>query len=209
MNKQKLIGGFVVAVVVITLIYSFSGQKAIQDEHYVREILKERAEKEDYFSNDPLSPFIEANIPFNGLQYYDPDPVYKIKARLIPSEQPKMVKVPTSDGLEKTYIEFGHAEFEMHGQTNRLLILELAGPGPFKGTLFLAFGDATSADETYGGGRYLEVTAKKTDKQITLDFNQTYNPYCAYVDDYSCPLPPPGNLLEVPIRAGEKNYIKK
>jgi uncharacterized protein (DUF1684 family) len=77
-----------------------------------------------------------------------------------------------------------------------------------RGKLFLAFGDATSARETYGGGRYLDITKTPGSTTITLDFNQAYNPYCAYDDTYSCPLPPAENLLTVAIKAGEKNYHK-
>jgi uncharacterized protein len=78
--------------------------------------------------------------------------------------------------------------------------------GPFRGKLFLAFGDATSAKETYGAGRYLDITKTPGATTIILDFNKAYNPYCAYNETYSCPLPPPENLLNVAIRAGEKSY---
>jgi uncharacterized protein (DUF1684 family) len=72
--------------------------------------------------------------------------------------------------------------------------------------LFLAFGDKTSALETYGAGRYLDVTKTPGSRTIKLDFNLAYNPYCAYDNTYSCPLPPAENLLEVAVKAGEKTY---
>jgi uncharacterized protein (DUF1684 family) len=72
--------------------------------------------------------------------------------------------------------------------------------------LFLAFGDETSAVESYGAGRYLDIKKVPGSTSITLDFNLAYNPYCAYNDTYSCPLPPKENLLPVAIRAGEKVY---
>jgi uncharacterized protein len=68
---------------------------------------------------------------------------------------------------------------------------------------FVPFRDATSGSETYGSGRYLE--AELRDDTVTLDFNLAYNPYCAYGDGWSCPLPPRENWLTVPIRAGEQN----
>jgi hypothetical protein len=72
--------------------------------------------------------------------------------------------------------------------------------------LFLAFGDETSARETYGAGRYLDVKKVPGSSTITLDFNLAYNPYCAYSDGFSCPLPPKENLLSIAINAGEKTY---
>jgi uncharacterized protein len=79
--------------------------------------------------------------------------------------------------------------------------------GPFRGKLFLAFGDATSGNETYGAGRYLDINKVPGGAStITLDFNKAYNPYCAYDYTFSCPLPPRENLLNAAIKAGEKNY---
>jgi uncharacterized protein (DUF1684 family) len=78
--------------------------------------------------------------------------------------------------------------------------------GPYRGTLFLAFADATSANETYGAGRYLDVKKIPGASSIILDFNQSYNPYCAYSEKYSCPFPPRENVLKIAVRAGEKKY---
>jgi uncharacterized protein (DUF1684 family) len=72
--------------------------------------------------------------------------------------------------------------------------------------LFLAFADKTSAAETYGAGRYLDVKKVPGAASVTLDFNEAYNPYCAYNDGYSCPFPPKENILEVAIQAGERTY---
>ena len=112
----------------------------------------------------------------------------------------------TSDGKEEHYLEYAYADFKLHGKAQRLLILELMDMGPNRGKLFLAFADETSANETYGAGRYLDVTRTSGSNTITLDFNKAYNPYCAYNDEFSCPFPPKENLLTVAIMAGEKNY---
>jgi hypothetical protein len=72
-------------------------------------------------------------------------------------------------------------------------------------SLFIPFRDATSGSETYAAGRYLELT-ENTTGIYDLDFNRAYNPYCAYREDYSCPLPPAENTLTVAIRAGEKTH---
>jgi uncharacterized protein (DUF1684 family) len=87
-----------------------------------------------------------------------------------------------------------------------LLILEIIDVGPFSGTLFLAFADATSANETYGAGRYLDLKKVPGATSVTLDFNKAYNPYCAYSDKFSCPFPPKENVLKVAVKAGEKSF---
>src|SRR5690606_19820929 len=77
---------------------------------------------------------------------------------------------------------------------------------PEGGDLFLPFQDETSGNETYGAGRYLDVTALE-DGRVLLDFNYAYHPFCAYNPSYSCPMPPVENRLPAPIRAGERNLI--
>lgn len=189
---------------VAILIYAISGGTQ-SDADYIRNIEKQRSEKDHQFKTDPTSP-VAGDSSFKGLNYFPVDPKYRVRARLIPSTQNRMVTLPTSDGKEKRYREYGYAEFELLGKKNRLLILEIMDMGPYRGTLFLAFGDETSASETYGAGRYLDVKKEKGASTILLDFNLAYNPYCAYSDNYSCPLPPSENLLSIPVRAGEKNY---
>ncbi|MCU0384014.1 MAG: DUF1684 domain-containing protein, partial [Cyclobacteriaceae bacterium] len=125
---------------------------------------------------------------------------------LKPIENKKTIQLTTNDGEQKTYLEYAVAEFSVDNKKSSLLILEMIEMGPFRGTLFLAFADATSANETYGAGRYLDIKKVPGSTSITLDFNKAYNPYCAYTDKFSCPFPPPQNLLDIPILAGEKRY---
>ena len=74
---------------------------------------------------------------------------------------------------------------------------------------YTIFRDATSGDETYGGGRYLLDTVKGSDLgmqdgRLVLDFNFAYNPSCSYDPRWVCPLSPPANRLPVAIEAGER-----
>jgi hypothetical protein len=71
--------------------------------------------------------------------------------------------------------------------------------------LFIPFNDRTNGNETYGGGRFLDVYETGTDTLI-IDFNLAYNPYCAYNHKYSCPIPPEANNLELKVKAGEKKF---
>ena len=111
----------------------------------------------------------------------------------------------TSDSKERKYAKYGYAEFEVNNTSVRVLLLESEEERTDE--LILIFSDATSAEETYGAGRYLEITQPVNGK-ILIDFNYAYNPYCAYNAKYSCPFPPQENQLSVAIRAGEKNYIE-
>ena len=193
-------------VIAIILVAIFLGWYSLQtgetEEQYIDRILTERAEKETYFSSASDSPFND--IEFKGLSYFDPDQKYRIYAKLIPIEEKRMVNMVTNDDKVKRYREWSIAEFELDNTLNQLTIYEEA-TGPFKGKLFLPFADGTSAVSTYGGGRYLDVKKPGTGT-IELDFNLAYNPYCAYAEGFSCPLPPPSNLLDVEINAGEKTY---
>jgi uncharacterized protein (DUF1684 family) len=194
----------VIVVVIVSLFYSFWGN---QDQAtYMKQITKEREEKDHFMQTSKESPFGEEREKFTALQYYPVDPKFKIVADLTPVKDKNVVILATSDGKEERYIEYAYAEFDFNGLHNKLLILEMMEMGPFRGKLFLAFGDETSGGDTYGAGRYLDVVKVKGSQTITLDFNNAYNPYCAYADKFSCPFPPAENLLKIAVLAGEKTY---
>lgn len=172
------------------------------EEVYIAALQAERAEKDYYLRRDPYSP-IEDRQAFSGLNYYPPDPKYRYTLPLFPVE-PEPLTFQTSTGDERVYFKIGHVEFEVEGQPARLSVYK----SEEHDELFLPFRDATSGTETYGAGRYLEP-AELANDEILLDFNLAYNPYCAYSDAYSCPLPPLENWLTiVAIQAGEKIYKK-
>jgi len=203
--KSTSIFGIVILVGVIAFVfYSLRGGQSPED--YASEIARERTEKDLFMKGEKDSPFAGSKEGFQGLRYFSPDLKYKINAKLVPIENKKVIGLPTSDGQEKKYLEQACAEFELDGMLNRLLILEITDPGPYRGTLFLAFADETSARETYGAGRYLEVKKVPGATSVVLDFNKAYNPYCAYSNNFSCPFPPKENILKIAIKAGEKSY---
>jgi uncharacterized protein (DUF1684 family) len=201
-SSHLLIIIFIIAVVGFVF-YSLSGGQS--DEGYTQTILKEREEKDTFMKGDE-SPFIDTTEFFTGLKYFTPDLKYRVTANLEEVDSKKVVVLTTSDGKEQKYLEYAYATFSMDGVENKLLLLEIMDMGPQRGKLFLAFADATSAMETYGAGRYLDVKKVPGATSITLDFNQAYNPYCAYSDTFSCPFPPKENILKIAVRAGEKSY---
>jgi uncharacterized protein (DUF1684 family) len=191
-------------VIAVIVYYSFQGKDSGKE--YEAEIKKERQAKDDYMRSSNESPFGEEKKNFKRLNYFPVDVNYRISAKLVSIDNKKVVVLPASDNLEKKYLEYAFAEFGLNGEFCKLLILEIMEEGPYRGTLFLAFADATSANETYGAGRYLDIKKVPGASSVILDFNQCYNPYCAYSEKFSCPFPPKENVLKTAVRAGEKNY---
>lgn len=170
-------------------------------ETYIAAIQAERAEKDMYFRRDPYGP-IEDRTNFSGLSYYPPDPAFRFSLPL-QRAAPEPLTFQTNTGDERVYQRIGTVEFEVEGQPAKLAIYKSEDYDE----LFLPFRDATSGAETYGAGRYLEPVELGSG-ELLLDFNLAYNPYCAYSDAFSCPLPPVENWLKVPVQAGEKIYKK-
>jgi uncharacterized protein len=204
MKTKNIIFLVAAVVVIVSLVYSFMGSG--DQSAYIEEINQEREEKDRFMKSSKESPFASKPDDYHGLLYYPPDPRYRIIADLNPIESKEIVTLTTNTGEEQRYQQYALAEFDLDGYHHKLLILEVMDSGPFRGKLFFAFGDETSAVETYGAGRYLDLEKVPGSSTITLDFNKAYNPYCAYISNYSCPLPPSQNLLSIPIKAGEKTY---
>ncbi len=198
---------FIAIGIVVLAAVGYMFTAAESPEAYLEKIEKERERQFKFIRYNFESPLTEEQKrDFKPLDFYQIDPSYKVKARLIPIEEKKVREVPLTDGSVQRYIEHSYAEFELGGKTNRLLLLQSKEETDMR-AFFLAFADETSAGETYGGGRYINLR-QDGKNSITIDFNLAYNPYCAYNPDYACPIPPKENLLDIPILAGEKNYTK-
>jgi uncharacterized protein (DUF1684 family) len=155
--------------------------------------------------SNPDSPFHKkGRVEFEGLKYYDPDPEFRIEADIERFDHPEEIMLTLNDGSRRKYFRYATAEFELSGVPQKLILLKSEDYWN-EDWLFLPFYDETSTGETYGGGRYLEVPYSKGSTAI-IDFNVSYNPYCAYTDTYKCPFPPPENHITVQVTAGEKIY---
>ncbi len=150
---------------------------------------------------DPQS---QARRDFTGLHWFDVSESYRVIARWVPYPKPKPVTVPNVLGSMETMPSPGYAEFTLDKQTLRLdgVLEEMDAK-----QLFFIFRDQTSGQETYHSGRFLYADLPK-DGKVTLDFNEAYNPPCAFTAYATCPLPPKQNVLPVRIPAGEKSYGK-
>jgi uncharacterized protein (DUF1684 family) len=167
----------------------------------VRELEHLRQHKAHTFRDDPhslLPP--EQRARFAGLRYFPPNPQLQLELLVEPADG-STVESPTSDGSTRRFRRSARVRFEIDGEQAELVLLSSQDEHGF----FLPFRDATSGRESYGAGRYLDVEPGR-DGRVQVDFNLAYNPYCAYNDAFSCPLPPPENWLRVPVRAGEAAY---
>ena len=118
----------------------------------------------------------------------------------------------TSAGTVKYFYKYGRLDFMIDGKECLLYVYQgkdLMQTEQYKDYLFVPFTDATTGNESYGSGRYLEFYKKDIENNLLqIDFNKAYNPYCAYATGFKCPIPPRENRLTISIRAGEMNFGK-
>ncbi len=153
---------------------------------------------------DSHSPAI---VGFHELKWYAPDPAYRVTARWIPYSPHKTITLATLVGTSYDQPVPGDAEFTLAGKTFRL---EPVLEDPAVAKLFFILRDTTSTSTTYGACRFLYTgfPTSGLDKpgELVLDFNRLENPPCAYTPYSTCPLPPPGNRLPIPLPVGEQRY---
>ncbi|HLV15038.1 MAG TPA: DUF1684 domain-containing protein [Xanthomarina sp.] len=148
---------------------------------------------------------------FRGLDFFKFDSTYVVQATFerTPDEIP--FKMKTTTDRMPMYVKYGIATFELKGKEHQLNIyqsLDLMEDEGFEDYLFLPFLDSTNGETTYGGGRYLDCELPENGK-IKIDFNKSYNPYCAYNEIYSCPIVPRENYIQVKVEAGVKDFKRE
>ncbi|WP_078062774.1 DUF1684 domain-containing protein [Solirubrum puertoriconensis] len=191
---------------VAVLGYIFS-DLVLNDDQYAFKLKQERKQKNEQFRSHSDSPLPEElHEKFDSLRYYTPNREWRIVAKIERLAEGDTISLQLTEGGADKYTRFARATFEVAGQPQALTLLKRASKTD--PTLFVPFTDKTNGLTTYGGGRYLDVeTPGENDKQVVLDFNRTYNPYCAYGDSIaSCPMPPKENWLSVEVPVGEKTY---
>ncbi|SEC03453.1 DUF1684 domain-containing protein [Maribacter dokdonensis] len=161
------------------------------------------------FKNPESSPLPDRfRINFESLDFFEPDTNYIVEAELVRTPEALPFSMPTTTGRESTEVVYGIAKFTLNGKDHELEIYqspELITQAEYEDYLFLPFTDNTNGEETYGGGRYLDLRIPKGNK-IILNFNKAYNPYCAYNKKFSCPIVPKVNNLDTEIKVGVKAF---
>ena len=176
--------------------------QAIQE----KRVLEWRKERDAFFKNHERSPLIpKEKRNFKGLKYYPFNPQYvfsgQIERYIFNINNPKYYATfLTNKGTNKRYLRYGKFHFKLDGKGNTIEIYKSI----LSDSLFVPFKDKTNGKESYEGGRYIDAEILSGYKMV-LDFNMAYHPSCAYNDKVVCVIPPKENMLDVEIRAGEKN----
>jgi len=176
-------------------------------EAWAERLRANRREKDDFFAEHPQSPVPPGKRDgFDGLDYFEPDPDYRVEATVTVHDRSDPVEMETSDGRTVRYervvtfaFELGGASRELHGYRQGRDDDE---------AVFVPFRDKTTGQGTYEGGRYMELEPDGElgdGDEVTLDFNLAYSPFCAFSETFSCPSPPEENWLETTIPAGERH----
>ncbi|MFB6141914.1 MAG: DUF1684 domain-containing protein [Halorientalis sp.] len=172
---------------------------------WAEQLRASRAEKDEFLAEHRQSPIPpEERDDFDGLDYFAPDPEYRVTATVTVHDDPDPVELETTAGRTVRYLRAVTFSFELDG-TERTL----AGyrQRPDDDAIFVPFRDKTTGQATYEAGRYMELEPEAPladGETVTLDFNLAYTPFCAFSEAFDCPLPPEENWLETTVEAGER-----
>jgi uncharacterized protein (DUF1684 family) len=153
-------------------------------------------------STTPLSG--KARKTFKGIHFFPFDEKYVVNAEFVRTPNEKPFQMSTSSGIRKTYLKYAEVVFTLNEKEYKLNVYQsqdLLQSAEYKDYLFIPFTDATSGNETYEGGRYVDLNIPQSD-HILINFNKAYHPYCAYTEGYNCPIPPAENTLPIKVEAG-------
>ena len=177
----------------------------------LEDILKFQQKMNGKFRDPETSPLPDRyRKDFNGLDFFGPDTTYRVMAKFTRTPEALPFLMPTTTEKQSEEVVYGVLRFSLNGRSHKLEVYqnqELKQEDQYRDYLFLPFADLTNGEETYGGGRYLDLSIPEGDS-ILIDFNKAYNPYCAYNPKYSCPLVPKQNRLDIAIKAGVKTFKK-
>ena len=196
-------------LLLIVIIFSFSCR---EDKRYQDVNLTEyQRQVNNYFKDASVSPLKPKDLKnFQGLDFFEFDSIYVVKAKIEETKESLPFKMKTTTDIPADVRKYADLFFQITDKEFELSVyenLEYEGVEGYENYLFLPFLDETNENETYGGGRYLDLFLNGTDS-IIIDFNKAYNPKCVYDENFSCPIVPRKNFLNTRIEAGVKNFIK-
>ena len=196
----------VLIVLIFLLCFGCQEPPPASEIDFVAQIEKDRRGKDAFFKISEDSPIPDdRKSDFQGLSYFPVGLKYRYQVRLHRYSQKEIFKIVTSTGKLRETMKYGYFKFNADSREYVLQVYKLLDiQSEYPNYLFVPFLDATTGQESYPGGRYLDF--EENDSGIyTLDFNLAYNPSCTYGKaGYNCPIPPAENKLDVAIQAGEK-----
>lgn len=191
------------------LAFLVSASTFSQEVNKVQESLDFQKELNSSFQDPETSPLNPEDFKdFEGLEFFSVDTTFRVVAEFIRTPLETPFQMPTTTDRKPYYVKYGEVYFRLKGKDCKIDLfqnLELSSNPEYKDYLFAPFTDETNGKTTYAGGRYLDLRIPEAN-EIIIDFNQAYNPYCAYNGKYSCPIPPEENHLELEVTAGVKKF---
>lgn len=196
MFKNKFVLGIIALGIFGAMMYMFKSaptyaEKAVKDvDQYKKDMIS--------MKDSPIE-----KLGNQGITFFEPDEKWVFEADFMKAESDREFKVMMTDSTTETSKLAGYATVRIEGQAYNLLVFDEGA------NYLLPFKDATNSNETYGGGRYINIEkGQLVGKKLTIDFNKSHNFYCAYDAKYVCPIPPRENNLAVAVTAGELKFKK-
>lgn len=206
-NFLMLQNSFFFHLIISSLIISCAENYLPEQKEYIKSIETYRKEKDIFMKDDPKSPFnFKERVKFHPLKYFDINPNFVFKSKLIEYNQKDTITIFGTKGEERKVIRFGFLNFNYGSNYYKLNVYKNLSKN---GTEYYSiwFTDRTTGKETYGVGRYLDFDFNNDkDFVYTIDFNLAYNPYCAYNPNYTCAIPSKEDYIDLKIEAGEKIF---
>jgi uncharacterized protein (DUF1684 family) len=195
-------------ILLLVLLLQFSLGFA-QNQFSLSAVEKFQNELNAEYADSKTSPLLPDDLKvFKSLDFYPANEKFYMVAHFVRTANEQPFEMKTSTDRKPVYVKYGEAHFNIDGQFFKLNIyrnIELSKKEQYKDYLFLPFSDLTCGSESYIGGKYIDLKIPQGDT-IVIDFNTSYNPYCAYSPKYSCPKVPLENDLKIEIRAGVKKF---
>lgn len=172
---------------------------------YYNSIIQHQHKYMEDFIKDERAPLNQEDL--KDVHFYLPNSDYRCECDFELTPESKPFELSTYSGKTKPFRQYGIATCMINTKLEKVHVYTslrtIAMPG-YQDYLFLPFKDNTNGEETYGGGRYIDLkTGDIQNNKVTIDFNKCYNPWCAYSDGYNCPIPPVDNHFDLKIEAGE------
>jgi len=180
-----------------------------QEKFDISKVKKFQEELNAEYADAKTSPLMQEDLAhFSSLDFFPANEKFFVNAKFTRTAKEKPFEMKTSTDRKPMYVKYGEVTFEIDGKPLKLNVyrnIELSKKKKYKDYLFLPYSDQTSGNESYIGGKYIDLRIPKG-KTIVIDFNTAYNPYCAYNYKYSCPKVPLENDLDIAIKAGVKKF---
>lgn len=207
MKNKKL---FIILIVIVPGILWFvcNNQLTPDQEKYIKELKDYRETTNIEFRDSSYSPFnYKSKVEFHPLKYFNANFDFIFTGKLVENEIKDTVKVFGTKGEERKSVRFGVLKLDNEKNKLDVNVYETLGRDGITKYYSIWFTDKTTNIESYGVGRYVNFELyENPDFIYTVDFNYSYNPYCAYSSEYSCAIPTKEDYLDIAIEAGEKKF---